>query len=78
MTPFLRQFGTFNETTRKWVLNANTQSLMNSLPLIGKFVGAVIVGPIIERVGHRWTMIGTCCVQIVGPISECERAMAGD
>lgn len=43
---------------------------MNSLPLIGKFLGTVIVGPIIERFGHRWTMTFTCGVQIVGPISE--------
>ena len=70
MTPFLRQFGTYNATTKKYALAKNTQSLMNSLPLLGKFLGAVIVGPIIERIGHKRTMYATCCVQVVGPIIQ--------
>lgn len=53
MTPFLKQFGTYNEKTKKFYLPKDIQSLMNSIPLIGKFLGAVIVGPIIERIGHR-------------------------
>lgn len=73
MAPFLRQFGERNEATGKYALNKTTQSLMNSIPLIGKFLGAIIVGPIIERVGHRWSMVFTCCVQVIGPISEFPR-----
>lgn len=41
-----------------------------SLPMIGKFLGAVIVGPMIERWGHRLSMAITCCVQVVGTVSE--------
>ena len=41
-----------------------------SLPLLGKFLGAEIVGPIIERVGHRSAMALTCLVQIIGAISK--------
>ena len=70
MTPFLDKFGSYNAKTGKYYLPSNTQSLMNSLPLIGKFLGAVIVGPIIERFGHKYTMAFTCGVQIVGPISQ--------
>lgn len=70
MTPFLSRFGSYDDLEEKYFLPSNTQSLMNSLPLIGKFLGTVIVGPIIERFGHKYTMAFTCCVQVVGPISE--------
>lgn len=70
MTPFLRRFGTHNAKTGKYILASNLQSLLNSLPLLGKFLGAIIVGPIIERVGHRWTMYLTCVIQVVGPIIQ--------
>lgn len=69
MTPFLRKFGKYNEAKGTYTLPKQLASLMNSLPLIGKFTGTVIVGPIIEKIGHRWTMVFTCCVQVIGPIS---------
>lgn len=69
MTPFLERFGTYDKDSDEYILPDTTQSLMNSLPLIGKFLGAVIVGPIIERFGHKYTMAFTCCIQVVGPIS---------
>ncbi|CAI0643568.1 unnamed protein product, partial [Colletotrichum noveboracense] len=43
---------------------------MNNLPLLGKFTGTVVVGPIIERIGHRRAMGVTCLVQIVGAIIQ--------
>jgi hypothetical protein len=70
MDPFLRTFGHWDEVKEAYVLSRELQSLMNSIPLIGKFLGTVIVGPIIERVGHRWAMAFTCGVQVVGPISQ--------
>ena len=41
-----------------------------SLALLGKFLGAIIVGPLIERYGHRTMMGVTCVCQIVGVISK--------
>lgn len=70
MTPFLERFGTFDEEEGKWYLPSALQSLMNSLPLLGKFLGTVICSPLIERIGHRYSMAATCLVQVVGPISE--------
>lgn len=70
MTPFLRTFGHWDEARGAYVLTSSLQSLMNSLPLIGKFLGTIIVGPIIEKIGHRYAMALTCAVQIIGPISE--------
>lgn len=70
MTPFINKFGAFSEAKRAYYLPSSTASLMNSLPLLGKFTGTVIVGPIIEKIGHRRAMGATCFVQIVGAISE--------
>ncbi|KAM5347753.1 hypothetical protein ACJ41O_007577 [Fusarium nematophilum] len=70
MGPFMRTFGKWDPSKETYHLPSELQSLMNSLPLIGKFLGTVIVGPIIERLGHRYTMAFTCCVQVVGPIIQ--------
>lgn len=70
MTPFMNKFGVYSESKKAYYLPSRTASLMNSLPLLGKFTGTVIVGPIIERIGHRRSMGMTCLVQIVGAISE--------
>lgn len=70
MTPFINKFGAFSETKRAYYLPSRTASLMNSLPLLGKFTGTVVVGPIIEKIGHRRAMGVTCFVQIIGAISE--------
>lgn len=68
--PFVRQFGSYNATTKKYALSSLTTSLMNSLPLLGKFLSAAAVGFIIERLGHKRTMIATCLVQIVGAVGK--------
>lgn len=70
MTPFVTKFGAFSESKQAYYLPSRTASLMNSLPLLGKFMGTVIVGPIIEKIGHRRAMGITCFVQMVGAISE--------
>ncbi|GJC81843.1 major facilitator-type transporter ecdD [Colletotrichum liriopes] len=43
---------------------------MNSLALIGKFLGTIIVGPLTERLGHKKTMLVTCATQIIGVIIQ--------
>lgn len=70
MTSFMEKFGSYSEVKNAYTLPEQTASLMNSLPLLGKFLGTVIVGPIIERIGHRYTMAVTCIIQIVGAISK--------
>ena len=70
MDPFLRTFGSWDSESEAYVLSSHLQSLMNSIPLIGKFLGTVIVGPIVEKIGHRYAMAFTCGVQIIGPISK--------
>ncbi|KAM0750552.1 general substrate transporter [Meredithblackwellia eburnea MCA 4105] len=68
-TPYIKQFGTCNS---KGVckLSAKLTSLMNSLPLIGKFIGTLVVGPMTEKLGHKKSMFITCLVQIIGVIVQ--------
>ncbi|KAJ4299246.1 hypothetical protein N0V90_004490 [Kalmusia sp. IMI 367209] len=69
--PFAKKFGSYNPSTKQWALPAKTASLMNSLPLIGKFIGTLICGPMIEKLGHRTSMFITCFTQIVGVVIQC-------
>ncbi|KAL4914811.1 general substrate transporter [Aspergillus aurantiobrunneus] len=69
-TPFVKKFGQYDEMTGGYAIPTKTVSLMNSLALIGKFIGALVVGPITERVGHRYAMVVTCVIQIVGAVSH--------
>lgn len=69
MTPFMNKFGAYSATKRAYYLPSWTASLMNSLPLLGKFTGTVVVGPFVERIGHRRVMGVTCLVQVIGAIS---------
>ncbi|TPX19111.1 uncharacterized protein E0L32_011184 [Thyridium curvatum] len=69
-SPFIREFGSYNATTKKYALPAPTTSLMNSLPLLGKFLGTIVVGPLTERFGHRYTMALTCLIQIIGAVIQ--------
>lgn len=73
-SPFIREFGSYNATTKKYALPAPTTSLMNSLPLLGKFLGTIVVGPLTERFGHRYTMALTCLIQIIGAVSKLHTA----
>lgn len=68
--PFVRQFGTYDAATGSYILSSLTTSLMNSLPLLGKFLSAAAIGSILERLGHKWTMVATCLVQIAGAVGE--------
>ncbi|KAL5349781.1 hypothetical protein ACLOAV_004814 [Pseudogymnoascus australis] len=69
-TPFARKFGEFNEAKGIYALPPALASLMNSLALIGKFLGTILVGPLIEKLGHKKTMLITCATQIVGVIIQ--------
>ncbi|CAK7199486.1 hypothetical protein SEUCBS139899_002166 [Sporothrix eucalyptigena] len=66
---FLRQFGVKN-AAGTYALPTKRQSLMNSIPWIGKFVGCFTVEPLIERVGYRNSIIVAAIVQIVALIIE--------
>ncbi|CAK7206854.1 hypothetical protein SEUCBS139899_009660 [Sporothrix eucalyptigena] len=70
MSPYLRQFGTYNAAKKTYALTTQNSALLNSLPLLGKLVGSLAVGPLVEKYGHRSTMVGTCLIQIVGAVVQ--------
>lgn len=69
-SPFLHTFGTYNAKKNAYALTTQNSALLNSLPLLGKLVGSLAVGPSVERYGHRITMFGTCLIQIVGAVVQ--------
>ncbi|CAK7222120.1 hypothetical protein SCUCBS95973_004733 [Sporothrix curviconia] len=66
---FLRQFGVKN-AAGVYALPTKRQSLMNSIPWIGKIVGCFTVEPLVERVGYRNAIVVAAIVQIVALVIE--------
>lgn len=65
---FLNQFGT--ETNGKWALTPLRTSLLSSLAFIGKAIGCLGAGPLIELLGHRKVFVILCIISCIGVISE--------
>ncbi|ORY24565.1 general substrate transporter [Naematelia encephala] len=65
---FLKDFGEVkNDTT---LLGAHQSSIMNSVPLVGKFLGCAVAAPINEKFGYKWTVFIGCFCQILGIVLE--------
>ena len=46
------------------------QSLLSSLAFIGKFVGCMMCGPMIEHFGHRLVFVFMCGFSYIGILGE--------
>lgn len=53
MTPFKERFGSYNEETHKYVISRITVSPINSLPLLRKLPGTLIISAIVDRIGYK-------------------------
>lgn len=69
MQGFLKQFG--SEKNGKWGLTPLKTSLLSSLAFIGKAIGCLTAGPLIEWLGHRKVFALLSVISCVGVISEC-------
>ncbi|GME47454.1 general substrate transporter [Neofusicoccum parvum] len=67
--PFAKHFGAC-DSNGACALTPKIASLMNSLALVGKLAGTLIVGPLTEKLGHKKTMFFTCSTQILGVIVQ--------
>ncbi|CAK7213515.1 hypothetical protein SBRCBS47491_001826 [Sporothrix bragantina] len=67
---FLSRFAPYHEATNTHAFDSLHTSLLSSLPFIGKFLGCLIAGPAIERVGHRMVFHALSVVSIIGVIIE--------
>ncbi|KAG2420820.1 hypothetical protein HFD88_000434 [Aspergillus terreus] len=66
LTPFAKRFGHYDQTSETWALPSYLASLMNSLPFIGKLIGALTCGPIAEKYGRRVAVAVMACISLVG------------
>lgn len=64
--------GTFGTTVEKGkpAVTALQQSLLNSLPWIGKLFGIVISEPLNEKYGYKVSLIIACIIQTIGVLIE--------
>lgn len=64
--------GTFGTTIEKGkpAITALQQSLLNSLPWVGKLFGIVISEPLNEKYGYKVSLILACLLQTVGVIIQ--------
>ncbi|RDW85206.1 putative sugar transporter-1 [Coleophoma cylindrospora] len=65
MTPFTKQFGTYNPKTKTYHLETYFTSLFNSLQYIGFGVGVIIGSKVSSHFGRRWCMFSMSCWALV-------------
>lgn len=66
---FLRRFGV-ETAPGTFALPASRQSMMNSLPWIGKIIGCLGGEGVIERLGFKRSMYLVSVIQVVGVTSK--------
>ncbi|RDL36187.1 Uncharacterized protein BP5553_06799 [Venustampulla echinocandica] len=68
---FGREFGTPIGKNGAYMLSASRASFMSSVGFAGKFLGALFGSPIIESIGHRYSIWIVCVISFIGIIIEC-------
>ncbi|CRG92481.1 High-affinity glucose transporter HXT2 [Talaromyces islandicus] len=76
-TGFINQFGSYNPQTQSYSIDSLHTSLLSSLPFIGKFIGCLLAGPLIEKYGHRAVFFGLSLISVIGVIVEITAAGTG-
>jgi SP family sugar:H+ symporter-like MFS transporter len=71
MQPFAKEFGEFDPESEIYVLPSYLSSIMNSTPFLGKLIGTLISGPLMERYGRKIAVLAIALVSIVGVILQC-------
>ncbi|OCF32680.1 hypothetical protein I317_06080 [Kwoniella heveanensis CBS 569] len=66
---FVNKFGE-QTATGAWKISSLNTSLLSSLAFIGKFLGCLFAGTIIERVGHRITFYILAGISMLGIVIE--------
>lgn len=56
MSVFTHRFGSYQASTKTWGFDPYLSSLLNSTPFLGKLVGCLTCGPMMERYGRRLAM----------------------
>ncbi|GAB1217735.1 hypothetical protein ATERTT37_006976 [Aspergillus terreus] len=78
LTPFAERFGHYDRTSETWALPSYLASLMNSLPFIGKLIGALTCGPIAEKYGRRVAVAVMACISLMLRNKEADDPMLSE
>ncbi|KAK5719284.1 hexose transporter hxt5 [Elasticomyces elasticus] len=70
MSDFLERYGNFNHKTGEYYFSNVRVGLIVGLLSIGTLTGALIAGPVADRIGRRWSIFGWCLVFHVGNIVQ--------
>lgn len=68
MPEFLKDYGSMNPATRKYMLSAGKQSLVTSIINAGEFLGAVSSYFIGSKIGRKGGLYAACVCVVVGVI----------
>lgn len=70
MPSFAKEFGEYNEATKKYALPSYLSSVMNSTPFVGKLIGTLCTGPLMKRFGRKPAVFLVAVVSIIGVILQ--------
>ncbi|KAM0665207.1 hypothetical protein ACQRIT_006073 [Beauveria bassiana] len=76
MHSFSRRFGEYNEKKNVFAIPAWLLSIMTATPFLGKAVGCVICGPIAEKRGRKFAILGLCILSFIGVTLQTTAASA--
>lgn len=66
MDSFDREFGVYSELQQQNILPPYLSSIMNSTPYLGKLIGTLTCGFLMERFGRKAALLAISCFSLVG------------
>ncbi len=66
MDSFDREFGVYSELQQQYILPPYLSSIMNSTPYLGKLIGTLTCGFLMERFGRKAALLAISCFSLVG------------
>lgn len=71
MQPFAKEFGEYDEKSELYSLPSYLSSVMNSTPFLGKLIGTLSAGYIMEKFGRKCAMLCVAISSLIGVVLQC-------
>lgn len=65
MHSFAQRFGEYNQKKNIFAIPAWLLSIMTATPFLGKAIGCAICGPIAEKWGRKFAILGLCILSFM-------------
>lgn len=65
MQSFSRRFGEYNPKKNVFSIPGWLLSIMTATPFLGKAVGCIVCGPIAEKWGRKFAILGLCILSLM-------------